>query len=263
LETRDAGDHELKEGFLQDVAMMQRSRQRTTVRIQRMAFVLVVDDDQDLQASLSFSLRQAGHRVQSALLGAEAVRLARENPPDLVLLDLMLPDLPGYDVCRVFKADPRTQDMPVIMLTARDGEEDRVQGFELGATDYVVKPFSTRELVHRIQIALVRREGRESRSTSDFGPIRVDRLAHRVFVGERECGLTALEFKLLLSLCERRERVLPRSKLLRIVWEDAHDSTSRTVDTHIRRVRAKLGDAGRVIETVRGVGYRFSDRPTP
>ena len=181
----------------------------------------------------------------------------------MVILDLMLPDLPGTEVCKSMKRDPKTKSIPILMLTAKGSEIDRVVGFELGADDYVVKPFSVRELILRIEAIL--RRGRSDESTTrasiEFGVLRVDLDAHRVWVADREVELTALEFNLLVTLYERRNRVQNRTTLLDDVWGIEASITTRTVDTHVKRLREKLGQAGDYIETVRGVGYRFAETP--
>ncbi len=227
-----------------------------------MARILVVEDERDLQQVLAYSLRRAGHEVLPALDGESALRLAREANPDLVLLDLMLPDLPGTEVCEELKRDQATRDIPVLMATARGEEADRIAGFKIGADDYVVKPFSVRELLLRIE-AILRRCGIEgSRSALvDFGRLRVDPEAHRVWVDGREVGLTALELRLLLTLLERRNRVQTRATLLDDIWGHEAEVTTRTVDTHVKRLREKLGPLAGYVETVRGVGYRFVGRP--
>jgi two-component system phosphate regulon response regulator PhoB len=196
-------------------------------------------------------------------LGAEGLRLAREQRPDLVLLDLMLPDLPGTEVCKQLKESPATRGVPVMMLTAKGEEIDRVVGFELGADDYVVKPFSVRELILRIQAILRRGKGetREAEPTVEFGRLRIDRGAHRTWVDDVEIELTALEFKLLVTLYDRRNRVQTRTVLLDDVWGIQADITTRTVDTHVKRLREKLEGARDYVETVRGVGYRFVSAP--
>ncbi|MBI5501307.1 MAG: response regulator [Deltaproteobacteria bacterium] len=227
-----------------------------------MARILIVEDERDLQAVLEYNFRQAGHEVLQALRGEEGLRLARQHRPDLICLDIMLPDVPGTDICRQLKNDAATREIPVLMLTAKGEEIDRVVGFELGADDYVVKPFSVRELLLRIQ-AILRRAGGEveTRPLIEFGRLRVDRDAHRVWVDEGEVQLTAMEFKLLLTLHERRDRVQSREVLLDVVWGIQADVTTRTVDTHVKRLREKLGPAGVYVETVRGVGYRFAASP--
>jgi two-component system phosphate regulon response regulator PhoB len=229
-----------------------------------MARILVIEDEPDLQQVLQYNLRQAGHEVLAALRGQEGLSLCQEQAPDLVLLDLMLPDIAGTEVCRALRRDPRLQHMPIIILTARGEEIDRVVGFELGADDYVVKPFSVRELLLRIEAVLRRapaRQAPEARASIEFGCLRIDRDAHRVWVADQEARLTALEFRLLLTLYEGRNRVQTRSMLLGEVWQIEADITTRTVDTHVKRLREKLGPAGGYIETVRGVGYRFVGSP--
>lgn len=228
-----------------------------------MAKILIVEDEADLQQVLEYNLKQAGHEVVSAKLGQDAIRVAREQTPDLVLLDLMLPDIPGTEVCKTLKEAKGTRQIPVLMLTARGEEIDRVVGFEIGADDYVVKPFSVRELMLRIQAVL--RRGRSEPPTGEnqveFGHLRIDRGAHRVWVEGSEVELTALEFKLLVTLYDRRNRVQTRSALLDDVWGIQADITTRTVDTHVKRLREKLEGARDYVETVRGVGYRFIGSP--
>jgi len=224
--------------------------------------ILVVDDERDLVTTLSYNLQKNGYQTRTALTGAAALEAAVEEPlPDLVLLDLMLPDIPGSEVCRKLRAHERTQSIPIIMLTAKGEEIDRVVGFEVGADDYVVKPFSVRELMLRVRAILKRAQPeRHEEETLSFGKLRVDRGAHRVWVADREVSLTALEFKLLATFLERRGRVQTRETLLSDVWGIDADVTTRTVDTHVKRLREKLGLAGKYVETLRGVGYRFGDR---
>lgn len=229
-----------------------------------MASILVIEDEPDLQQVLAYNLKQAGHDVLSSEKGAEGLRLARERHPDLVLLDLMLPDLSGTDVCKALKEDKATRGIAVVMLTARGEEIDRVVGFELGADDYIVKPFSVRELLLRIQAILRRGKGEEKPEQEPrirFGCLEIDRAAHRVWVEGKEVELTALEFRLLLTLYDRRNRVQTRSALLDDVWGIQADITTRTVDTHVKRLREKLDAARDYVETVRGVGYRFRASP--
>jgi two-component system phosphate regulon response regulator PhoB len=221
-----------------------------------MARILVIEDEADLREILQYNLSQAGHSVQVAASGGEGLRSAREAPPELVLLDLMLPDVSGVEVCKRLKKDPLTEDARVIMVTAKGEEIDRIIGFELGVDDYVTKPFSVRELLLRVQ-AILRRSSRLP-AASQSGPLRIDRDAHRVWVEGEEVVLTALEFKLLLTLFDRPDRVQTRTVLLSDVWGIDADVTTRTVDTHVKRLREKLGAAGQAIETIRGVGYRFS-----
>jgi two-component system, OmpR family, phosphate regulon response regulator PhoB len=219
--------------------------------------ILVVDDEPDLLELVRINLRQAGYEVETAETGREALELLRRSPPDLVVLDLMLPTLPGTEVARILRQDEKTRAIPIIMLTARGSEIDRIVGFELGADDYVVKPFSPRELVLRIQ-AILRREGREeSEERIIFEPLVIDLAAHAVRLKGREIDLTATEFKLLHRLARRPGRAFSRDQLLSDVWGYSGDLETRTVDTHMKRLRAKLGIVGAWIETVRGHGYRF------
>jgi two-component system phosphate regulon response regulator PhoB len=231
-----------------------------------MARILVVEDEDDIRQILAYNLSQAGHEVLTADRGALALDLARNGNerPELVLLDLMLPDISGLEICRQLKSDPALREIPVMMLTARSEEIDRVVGFELGADDYVVKPFSVRELILRVQ-AVLRRSllataGSKSEAEAEliFGRLRVDRSAHRTWVDGEEITLTPLEMKLLWTLYQRRGRVQTRGTLLDEVWEASPENNTRTVDTHIKRLREKLGLAGAYVETVRGIGYRFA-----
>lgn len=227
-----------------------------------MAKILVIEDEADIQQVLDYNLRQAGYEVMAALKGKDGLRMAREQHPDLVLLDLMLPDLPGTEICRALKDDMATRTMPVVMLTARGEEIDRVVGFELGADDYVSKPFSVRELMLRIRAILRRGERDEPHAAAiNFGDLAIDRDAHRVWVRGDEVHLTALEFKLLVTLYDRKNRVQSRASLLDHVWGVDTRISTRTVDAHVKRLREKLGHARDYIETVRGVGYRFADTP--
>jgi two-component system phosphate regulon response regulator PhoB len=229
-----------------------------------MARILVVEDEDDIRQILAYNLAQAGHEVFSAERGAAALELARKERPELVLLDLMLPDISGLEICRQLKSDPVLREVPVMMLTARSEEIDRVVGFELGADDYVVKPFSVRELILRVQAVLRRSLGAVPGAKSEpeaellFGRLRADRSAHRTWVDGEEITLTPLEMKLLWTLYQRRGRVQTRGTLLDEVWEASPENNTRTVDTHIKRLREKLGLAGVYVETVRGIGYRFA-----
>ncbi len=223
--------------------------------------ILVVEDEEDLAATLKYRLEREGFECSIAGRGDTALELAFARTPDLVLLDLMLPDMAGVKVCRALRADARTANVPIIMVTAKADEVDRIGGFEAGADDYVCKPFSPRELVLRIQARLRAAGGQPAVDALEFGMLRVDQTAHRVFVGGAEVILTALEFRLLVTLLERKGRVQSRSVLLKDVWGITADITTRTVDTHIKRLRRKIGDAGEYIETLRGVGYRFKDQP--
>ncbi|MBZ0270482.1 winged helix-turn-helix domain-containing protein [bacterium] len=225
--------------------------------------VLIVEDEADLAATLEFNLKREGFNPATAKTGAEArTRLAGDRLPELILLDLMLPDASGTELCRLVRADARTRDIPVIMLTARGDEIDRVVGFEVGADDYVVKPFSVRELMLRIKAVLRRRAGQPASEDEPlvFGVLRIDEQSHRVWVADEEVVLTALEFRLLTTFVMRRGRVQTRERLLDDVWGIQADVTTRTVDTHVKRLRHKLGAAEDYIETLRGVGYRFRDK---
>jgi len=226
--------------------------------------VLIVDDETDLLTMLQFNLEREGYLTLTAATGGRALELALGTPtPDVILLDLMLPDISGTEVCRRIRQHARTRETPVLMLTARTDEIDRVVGFEVGADDYVMKPFSVRELLLRIR-ALLRRPNsiapREEVADLSGGSLRVDLDGHRAWVHDQEVSLTALEFKLLSTLMARKGRVQSRERLLEDIWNVQADLTTRTVDTHVKRLRQKLGRAGDLIETLRGVGYRFADR---
>ena len=227
--------------------------------------ILVVEDEVDIQEIVSYNLEKAGFTVASVDSGEAALLSIREGLPDLVVLDLMLPGMDGLEVCRLLKQDAATRDLPILMLTARAEEVDRVVGLELGADDYVVKPFSARELTLRIQ-AILRRlaEGGDAASADTdpealrFGTLTIDKAAHTVTVDGVILALTSTEFSLLATLAERRGRVQSREELLNTVWGYDYAGYGRTVDTHIRRLREKLGGAREMVETVRGVGYRFT-----
>jgi two-component system phosphate regulon response regulator PhoB len=222
--------------------------------------ILVVDDEPDILELVRFNLTQAGFAVETAATGEEALAMLRRSRPDLVVLDLMLPDRSGMDVCRDLRGDPALRTLPVIMLTAKSEEVDRIVGFELGADDYVVKPFSPRELVLRVQAVLRRGSPAEgARALLEHGPLRLDVERHRCTVNDRDVDLTAKEFRLLESLMSRPGRVLSREKLLDEVWGSDVVVTLRTIDTHMKRLREKLEEAGELIDTVRGVGYRFAE----
>jgi len=222
--------------------------------------VLIVEDEKDLADLMQFNLRQAGFETAAARDGEEALALVRHRTPDLVLLDLMLPGVPGTQVCRQLKSSPRTKQVPVIMVTARGEEVDRVVGFELGADDFVTKPFSMRELVLRVRAVLRRGANGEPDVLQDrVGPLRIDMVAHRAFVEGEEIALTALEFKLLATFMSRVGRLQTRGTLLRDVWGLSGELQTRTVDTHIKRLREKLGPGRDLVETVRGSGYRMVD----
>lgn len=223
--------------------------------------IVIVEDERDLVVNLEYNLRHEGYQTKSALTGKAALALLAESPvPDLVLLDVMLPDLSGIEICRHLRMSERTRHVPVLMLTAKGEEIDRVVGFEVGADDYVVKPFSVRELMLRVR-AIMRRSELSVQAEEElrFGRLRVDSASHCVWVDDSEVILTALEFRLLNTFIKRRGRVQSRDVLLSDVWGIDADVTTRTVDTHVKRLRQKLGSAGEYIETLRGVGYRMCD----
>ncbi len=223
------------------------------------ARILVVDDEPDILRVLVYHLSREGYRVSTAVNGPGALSAAERELPELIVLDLMLPGMDGYEVLTALRGQERTAQIPVILLTARRDEDERIRGFEVGADDYITKPFSARELVLRVE-ALLRRVAAEpvvpSRRIS-VGPVELDREARRAFSGGKEMDLTHLEYRLLEVLLERRGRVQSRRQLLQAAWETNADIETRTVDMHVARLRSKLGEAGSLIETVRSVGYRF------
>ncbi len=220
--------------------------------------ILVVDDEPDALEILGFKLKEAGYTPIFAKDGARALTSARDERPALIVLDLMLPEVDGLEVCKILRRDPGTAGIPIIMLTARAAEMDRVIGLELGADDYVTKPFSPRELVLRIKKLLARAKAAEDPvSQLRFGELEIDVPRHAVTVGGVAVDLTATEFKLIEILARRRGRVQTRERLLVDVWGYDNPIESRTVDTHMRRLREKIGVAADYLETIRGVGYRF------
>jgi len=224
--------------------------------------ILVVEDESDLAELVAFHLRQNGHLVTTAGSGATALAELKRQRPDLVVLDVMLPDISGIEVCRRLRREDDTRRLPVIMLTAKGEEVDRVVGFEVGADDYVVKPFSPRELLLRVEAVLRRVSAPIDESgpkTIVLGMMTIDVPAHRVTVGDEEIPLTALEFRLLMDLATRLGRVQSRDALLERVWGYSPGVETRTVDTHVKRLREKLAGAADYVETVRGVGYRLRD----
>jgi two-component system phosphate regulon response regulator PhoB len=222
------------------------------------AKILVVDDEPDALELIGFNLKSAGFDVLTADDGEAALQLARTHQPDLVLLDLMLPEVDGLEVCKILRRDPATSAVPIIMVTAKAAEMDRVLGLELGADDYVTKPFSPRELVLRVKNLLRRRHAAEAKSDRiAVGDLVIDVPRHQVTVQGKAVELTATEFRLLSVLAQRHGRVQSREQLLRDVWNYESLIDTRTVDTHMRRLREKLGPAARHLDTVRGVGYRF------
>ncbi|MEI6464542.1 MAG: response regulator transcription factor [Verrucomicrobiota bacterium] len=220
--------------------------------------ILVVDDEPDALEILGFKLKEAGYAPIFAKDGARAISMARDERPALIVLDLMLPEVDGLEVCKILRRDAATAAIPILMLTARAAEMDRVIGLELGADDYVTKPFSPRELVLRIKKLLARvKMAEEPISVLQFGTLAIDVPRHRVTVAGTPIELTATEFKLLEILARRRGRVQTRERLLQDVWGYDNPIDSRTVDTHMRRLREKIGAAADYLETIRGVGYRF------
>jgi len=220
--------------------------------------ILVVDDEPEAVELLEFNLRQAGYDVVAAKDGAEALKKARAVLPGLIVLDLMLPEVDGLEVCKMLRRDPATTSIPVMMVTAKAAEIDRVLGLELGADDYLTKPFSPRELVLRVKKILERgRTAEQEQDSLRFGNLLIDTPRHLVSWRGKQIELTATEFKLLAVLAQRRGRVQSRDQLLRDVWEYNSLIDTRTVDTHMRRLREKLGPAAKYLDTVRGVGYRF------
>ena len=221
--------------------------------------ILVVDDEPDITALVAYHLARAGYRVSTAANGQDAIKAAREERPDIVVLDLMLPGVSGYEVLRELRQRRDTADVGVILLTARREEADRIKGLSLGADDYLTKPFSPQELTLRVAALLRRLAAPPVAAGSALveGPLVIDRGAHRVTLHGEEVPLTATEFKLLLTLAERRGRVQTRPQLLETVWDAQPDIQTRTVDMHVQRLRSKLGEVGELIETIRGFGYRF------
>ena len=222
--------------------------------------ILVVDDEADVLDLVCMNLRAAGFAVTTAENGPAALQKVKADPPDLILLDLMLPGMSGLELCKAFKKEPATAAIPIIMLTAKSEEVDRVVGLELGADDYVAKPFSPRELALRVKSVL--RRGQEKsvpEERLELGELTLDRSRHEVIIKGKRIDLTATEFKLLAVLLERRGRVQGRERLLNDVWGYETAIDTRTVDTHVRRLREKLGKAASYLETIRGVGYRILD----
>ena len=227
--------------------------------------VLVIDDEVDIVALVRYHLEKAGMQCLEGVDGATALRLIREHRPDLLLLDLMLPGLDGLEICRQLRRDPATAHLPIIMLTAKAEEVDRVVGLEVGADDYVVKPFSPRELIARVRAILRRAQEPIDTSVKRIAELEVDEARHHVAVKGMPVELTAKEFGLLCALMRANGRVLNRDQLLEGVWgyADAAEIESRTVDVHIRRLREKLGSEARRIVTVKSVGYRFNGEESP
>jgi two-component system phosphate regulon response regulator PhoB len=225
--------------------------------------ILIIEDEPDIRKTLEYNISREGYKVVSASSLSEGKEQINSSDFSLILLDLMLPDGSGLDLCREIKSDKDKSPTPIIILTAKDDEVDKVVGFELGADDYVTKPFSVRELILRIKAILKRGESKKEtlEVQRQFGELTMDIDSHEVFVNSEQIILTALEFRLLRQLVDRRGRVQSRDQLLSDVWGYSAEVTTRTVDTHIKRLREKLGTMGKYIQTIRGVGYKFSRTP--
>ncbi len=227
--------------------------------------ILVVEDEPDINKTVSYNIANEGLKPLSALNLTEAESYISSNNISLIILDLMLPDGSGLDFCKKLKSSNAYSDIPIIIVTAKDNEVDKVVGFELGADDYVTKPFSVRELMLRIKAILKRNSKDMAQNTSSkietFGILSINEDSHEVFINDDEIILTALEFKLLKHLLDRRGRVQTRDQLLSDVWGYSAHITTRTVDTHVKRLREKMGVMGKHVQTIRGVGYRFSRNP--
>ncbi len=222
--------------------------------------ILIVEDDQNIAKLVKYNFEKAGFCVAVVITGEEALEFLSRQMADLIILDIMLPKMDGFETCRRLKDDNRLSSIPIMMLTARGEEVDRVVGFELGADDYVVKPFSPRELILRAKTILRRGQVKENvKENLRSGDLEIDIPRHRVSVKGKEVVLTPMEFKLLVILLERRGRVQSREELLSSVWNIEVDITTRTVDTHVKRLRQKLGKVGECLETIRGLGYRFNE----
>ena len=225
--------------------------------------ILIIEDEPDIRKTLEYNISREGYEVISASSLSEGRQKLESASFTLLLLDLMLPDGSGLDLFRELKQDKSLSSMPVIIITAKDDEVDKVVGFELGADDYVTKPFSVRELILRVKAVLKRGERKSDNMEvqRQFGELKIDIDSHEVFVNDEQVSLTALEFRLLSQLVDRRGRVQSRDQLLSDVWGYSSDVTTRTVDTHIKRLREKLGDMGKYVQTIRGVGYKFTRTP--
>ncbi len=221
--------------------------------------ILIVEDEPDIRDTLNYNFEKEGFKVLSSPDGKSALKLLENNKPDIVILDLMLPDMSGLDLCKYLKNDKNFLNTSIIMLTAKSEEVDRIVGFELGADDYVTKPFSVRELILRVKVLIKKHTTPENKDSSiSLGSIYMNLDAHEVQINEKDIILTALEFKLLKHLLQRKGRVQTRDQLLGDVWGYSSEVTTRTVDTHIKRLREKLGVVADYIQTIRGVGYKFT-----
>ena len=225
--------------------------------------ILVIEDEPDIRRNLEYNLTREGFSVSTAASISEANTLLTSTDYNLILLDLMLPDGSGLDLCKSIKSNSDIESIPIIILTAKDDEVDKVVGFELGADDYVTKPFSVRELILRVKAVLKRGSKKKEivEVVRQFGDLKIDVDSHEVHVDDAKINLTALEFRLLRQLVDTRGRVQSRDQLLSDVWGYSAEVTTRTVDTHVKRLREKLGPMGKYVQTIRGVGYKFARSP--
>ena len=225
--------------------------------------ILVIEDEPDIRRNLEYNLSREGFSISTAASISEANTLLASTDYNLILLDLMLPDGSGLDLCKSIKSNSDTESIPIIILTAKDDEVDKVVGFELGADDYVTKPFSVRELILRVKAVLKRGSKKKEivEVVRQFGDLKIDVDSHEVHVDDTKINLTALEFRLLRQLVDTRGRVQSRDQLLSDVWGYSAEVTTRTVDTHVKRLREKLGPMGKYVQTIRGVGYKFARSP--
>ena len=222
--------------------------------------ILIIEDDRHISKLVDYNLKKSGFECFVAKNGEEGFKIMEEQPIDLIILDIMLPDLDGFEVCKKIKQNNKFISTPIIMLTAKGEEIDRIVGLQLGADDYVVKPFSPRELILRIKAILRRgKQPEDHREILIAEKLKIDIPKHEVSVDKKNIKLTLMEFKLLVMLVQKKEKVLSRDRLLDDIWDIAADIDTRTVDTHIKRLRQKLGKTGKLIKTVRGIGYKFSE----
>ncbi|MFH0771324.1 MAG: response regulator transcription factor [Candidatus Omnitrophota bacterium] len=222
--------------------------------------ILIIEDDKNISRLIKYNLEKENYDAFAVPNGEEALEFLKRYPADLIILDIMLPKMDGFEVCRAIKQEPKLKDIPVIMVTAKGEEMDRVVGLELGADDYIIKPFSPRELVLRVK-AILRRSGKVSPENNIIkaGELLIDTDKYKVLSGKKEIELTPMEFKLLVALAQRRGRLQLRERLLSDVWGLTSEVDTRTIDTHIKRLREKLGKFGALIRTVRGLGYKFRE----
>jgi two-component system phosphate regulon response regulator PhoB len=221
-----------------------------------MEHILIVEDEIDIANLVAFNLERSGFKVTTAADGREGLEKVLQERPTLVILDLMLPGMDGYQVLKEMQRDSRSHAIPVLMLTAKGQIDDRIKGLELGADDYLIKPFSPKELILRVKAIIKRNRSTPGSVVFSFGPFRFDKNSLTFYLNEEPLSLTSTEFKLLLFLCQRAGQAQDRNELLKVVWGYNDDVHSRTLDTHMKRLRQKLGDSSALIETIRGVGYR-------